>query len=152
MADPRIFSLDVEDAYYQQLVQSQQPFVHKEDRMQNNYPGKFPLGIDRYRTDFKKPTLNMRQIDADSLRDDLQNGFNRTGYEAHQQWAFAPADNYYEFNIAKANGHPSGRVGYTGELVTEDIDLNLNGGYLCDLDHADLRAARDVLPPNKLRY
>ena len=149
MADPRIYSLALEDEYYRRTTA---PYVPKEERMNNRYPNTYPLGIDRYRTDFEKPTLNLRTRDAASEQDDVWNGFKRLGYEAKQRWAFAPSANYVKANIALLTGHPSGKVGVTGELVTEDIDDNLGGGYFAEMKHFDFRAPQQVLAPNQLRF
>ena len=149
MADPRIYSLDLEDEYYNRSVA---PYVPKEERMNNRYPNTYPLGIDRYRVDFKKPTLNLRSRDAASEQNDIWYGWKRLGYEAKQRWAFAPSENYKKVNIALLTGHPSGKVGITGELITEEIDDNLGGGYFADMSHVDYNARNQVVPPNKLRF
>lgn len=147
MAAPRIYSLDVEDRYWEARVA---PYVPKDERMTNNYTNRFPLPIDRYRVEIHKPTLNLRSRDAASEQDDLINGFNRLGYEAKQRWAFMPSANYYKANIADKTGHPSGRVGITGELVVEDIDDNLGGAYFADLDHFDMGVTQQVVAPAHL--
>lgn len=128
----KLFTLEQEDAHHRERVE---PYVQPVDRT-DTYPRKFPLPIDRYRTEWWRPTIAMGQIDAASLMDDAVNGWKRLGDAAKQKWAFNPAPNYVPFNIAAANGHPSGKVGITGEYVPEELDPERGGGFIAILHHA----------------
>lgn len=130
---PIYYTLEEEEAHYR--AELKEAFVQPVDRT-DTYPQKWPLPIDRYRTEWHKPTINLRQTDAASLLDDARNGFKRTGDAAKQKFAFRPAENYIPYNIALANGHPSGKVSITGELMTDEMDPERGGGYVALLHHA----------------
>ncbi len=127
-------SIKHEDAYHRAHVA---PYVEPQFR-DDKYPQKYPLQIDRYRTDWERPIIQMRSTDAGSLVDDARNGFQRQGWETKVKWASRPRGNYVPHNMALENGHPSGRVGITGELVTDEINDDLGGGYICEMRHAPL--------------
>lgn len=110
------------------------PYVPRHER-DHTYPSKYPNGIDQYRVDYWRPTIKVGQIDVGSIVDNVRNGWKRCGDLSKQNWAFNPAPNYVPFNLAEANGHPSGKVSITGELVTEEMDPVLGGGYIAVLKH-----------------
>jgi len=127
-------SIQHEDAHHRAVVA---PYVQPQDRNEH-YPQKYPLPIDRYRTDWQRPIIQMRSVDAGSLVDDARNGFSRQGAETKMKWAFRPRANYRAYNMALENGHPSGKVGITGELVTDEMNDETGGGYMCEMRHAPL--------------
>jgi hypothetical protein len=134
MYKPVFDSVEQEDDYHRGRVA---PYVHSHDR-NHTYPQKYPLAIDRYRTAWDQPIIQMRSFDAGSAVDDLRNGFKRMGWETRAKYAFRPRANYIPYNMALANGHPSGRVGISGELVTDEMNEDLGGGYVCQMRHAPL--------------
>lgn len=127
-------SIKQEDAHHRAHVA---PYVEPQFR-DDKYPQKYPLQIDRYRTDWERPIIKMESTDAGSLVDDARNGFQRQGWETKVKWASRPRGNYIAHNMALENGHPSGRVGITGELVTDEMNEDLGGGYICEMRHAPL--------------
>ena len=127
-------SIQHEDAHHRAKVA---PYVQPQDRG-DTYPQKYPLPIDRYRTEWERPIVQIQPVDAGSLVDDMRNGFQRQGWETKVKWAARPRANYTPHNMALENGHPSGKVGITGELVTDEINEDLGGGYICNMRHAPL--------------
>lgn len=134
MYKPVFDSIEHEDAYQRSIVA---PYVPPHLRT-DTYPQKYPLGIDRYRIDWERPIIQMRSTDAGSLVDDMRNGFKRQGWETKAKWAFRPRPNYVPHNMALENGHPGGKVGITGQLVTDEMNEDLGGGYVCEMRHAPL--------------
>ena len=134
MSKPIFASIQEEDAYHRSVVP---PYVQPEDRT-DTYPQKYPLGIDRHRIEWERPIIQMGSMDAGSLADDVRNGFRRQGWETKAKWAFRPRHNYTRHNMALENGHPSGRVGITGELVTDEMNEDTGGGFIVEMRHAPL--------------
>jgi hypothetical protein len=134
MADPRTYSLNLEDEMGRQQRHGEYvPIVERD----YNYPQRRPLEVDRYGVAFKRPTTNLRPIWAADIHDALFNMFGRLGFEAKASYAFAHTENMQDYSIAAANGHRGGGVGVTGELITGEMDPELGGGtILPSLVHA----------------
>ena len=77
-------SIKHEDAYHRAHVA---PYVEPQFR-DDKYPQKYPLQIDRYRTDWERPIIQMRSTDAGSLVDDARNGFQRQDERGLGRWLY----------------------------------------------------------------
>lgn len=131
MADPRTYSLALEDAVgRRQLRDGYEPV-----REAYTSVGRHGVGTDRYKVDFQRPTVNMRTIDAGDLHERLINGWRRLGDNFRQQYAFQPKDNFYPASLARATGRPTEGVGVTGTLVTDEMRPELGGGYFLQTAH-----------------
>lgn len=111
------------------------PYVPPHAQPHYGLPTKYPNPIDRYRIDYWRPTVEPLQIDVEALRERATQGWKRCGWDVKRKWAFRPSVNYRPFDWASANGHPSGKVGVCGELITEEMDPNLGGGQMALLCH-----------------
>lgn len=126
MADPAFYSLGAEDEQKRATAPPYVPIVDRDDR----YPQRRPLGVDRYRIAFDKPVVVPRSFDPKDLNESANAKFLRLGDEAKISFAFAPTDNMKPFNFAAAFGHPSGAPGVTGEMITDEQNPELGGGFM----------------------
>lgn len=125
---------DTNEQEYAGVASTAEPYVQPIDR-DHNYPQKYPLPIDRYRIDYWRPVVAPGSIDVEALYERATQGWKRCNWETKRKWAFRPSQNSQPWNWAAANGHPSGKVGVTGELVTEEMDPELGGGQTILLCH-----------------
>lgn len=110
-------------------MRSRAEWQHPMERIAGYYPPRFPTDVDRAHLAYDKPTTVVRPVDTQAQHAQLFESFNRHHDDIKIRFANTPGPSCVPFNIARANGHVTGAVGALGNLVTDELNEELGGGY-----------------------